>query len=112
MAWVTVAPTAPPNGRWPVAAVSAGLLFERRAGGLELWDPTSGRIVRRIAGASTGPTYRNLLAWCNADQQLHITDVAGGTAVATVAPPSGFRAFGCQGGAFAPVGLTLAVPVS
>jgi hypothetical protein len=109
---VTVAPTPPPNGRWPVAAVSAGLLFERRTGGLDLWDPAPGRILRRIAGASTGPTHRNLLAWCDADQHLHITDVASGTVVAAVAPPSGFRAFGCQSGAFAPDGLTLAVPVS
>jgi hypothetical protein len=108
---VTVGPTRPPEGRWPVAAVSAGLLFERRAGGLELWDPATGRVVHRIERVSTGPTHGNLLAWCDTNQHLHITNVADLAEVAAVRPPAGTGGFSCVTGAFAPDGRMLALPV-
>jgi hypothetical protein len=109
---VTVPPTRPPGGRWPVAAVSAGLLFERRSGGLELWDPARGRILERLPEASFGPTHGNLLAWCDAENRLHLTDVLRGADRARLAPPPGFAVFRCWDAAFAPDGRTLAIPVS
>lgn len=115
---VMVPPVRPPEGRWPVAAVSAGLLFERPAGGLELWDPLTGRTVRQLPEAWWGPTHGNLLAWCdNAAEpvrggHLHLTDVLRAEDRARLAPPPGFAVFRCWDGAFAPDGRTLAVPVS
>jgi hypothetical protein len=109
---VTVPPVRPPGGRWPVAAVSDGLLFERDRGGLELWDPATGHLVRPIPEASAGPTHGNLLAWCDADYRLHLTDVTTASAVVVATLPAAFGAFVCWAGAFAPDGKTLAVPVS
>jgi hypothetical protein len=109
---VTVPPTRPPQGRWPVAAVSAGLLFEDRSGGLDLWDPATGRMVRRLPDASSGPTYGNLLAWCDAEGMLHLSDVTDTRRAVAAAPPEGLAAYDCAAGTFSPDGETLAVPAA
>jgi hypothetical protein len=109
---VTTAAARPAGGRWPVAAVSDGLLFERRAGGLDLWDPSRGRVIRTLPQAAAGPTRDNLLAWCDAAGRLHLTDVGSGAEQALVAPPEGFAAFACRQGEFGPDGRLLAVPLS
>src|SRR5206468_3375510 len=45
---VTVLDTKPPGGRWPVAALTSGLVFELSDGGLEVWNPTTGEVIRRL----------------------------------------------------------------
>ncbi len=114
---VVTSPSAhPPGGRWPIGAVSAGLLFERETGGLELWDPRRGTVIRELPAAWPGPTHGNLLAWCVGGgptwgASLHLTDVVGRGDRWRIDPPTGFAAFRCWDGAFAPDGKTLAVPV-
>jgi hypothetical protein len=109
---VTVPEVTPPGGRWPVGAVADALVFESRSGGLEVWDPLTGDVKRRLPGASMGTTHADLLAWCDATYEtLHITNVVTGGARA-VAPPEGFVAFDCWSGVFSPDGTLLAVPVT
>jgi hypothetical protein len=114
---VTVPPVRPPGGRWPVAAVTDGLLLEHKRGGLELWDPIRDTVIRRLPAAWPGPTHGNLLAWCdgsgpNWGASLHLTDVPSNSDRWRIDPPKGFAVFGCSQGAFAPDGRTLAIPVA
>lgn len=108
---VTFPHVRPPGGRWPVAAVGDALVFEDRRGGLELWNPATGRFTLRLTGAARGPSHGDLLVWCHHDGgTLHVTDVARGRDQ-TVARPHGFVGFDCWSGAFSPDGTLLAVPV-
>lgn len=106
---VTLGDVHPPGGRWPVAAVGDDLVFEDNRGGLELWNPASGEITRRLPGASLGPSQGDLLAWCERDgRTLHVLDVGRGRDQVVV-PRPGFAAFDCASGAFSPDGRSLAV---
>jgi hypothetical protein len=78
-----------------VGAVDDALVFESKPGGLEVWDPRTGEVTRRLPGAAMGTTHGDLLAWCDASYEtLHVTDVLIGEA-RTIAPPEGFVAFDC-----------------
>jgi hypothetical protein len=106
---VTVAHVRPPAGRWPVAAVGDALVFERRRGGLELWEPSSGAFTQRLPGAVLGPSQGDFLGWCEGeDGPLHVTNVRAGSD-RLVAVPAGFVAFDCPRGAFSPTGDFLAI---
>jgi hypothetical protein len=108
---VTVPDIKPPGGRWPVAATKSALAFQLPDGRLEVWDPLTGEVLRRLPGVFPVATYGNLLAWC-ADlcETLHVTDVVTGEEV-EVSPPPGTYRFEPYGGAFSPDGRMIAVPV-
>jgi hypothetical protein len=95
-----------------VGAVDDALVFESWPRGLEVWDPRTGEVTRRLPSAAMGATHGDLLAWWDASYEtLHVTDVITGEARA-IAPPEGFVAFDCWSGAFSPDSTLLAVPVT
>jgi hypothetical protein len=81
---VTVPDTKPPGGRWPVATTKTALAFQV-SGGLEVWDPVTGKVLRQLSGVFPVATY-------------------GG-------PPPGTYRFDPYEGAFSPDGRSIAVPV-
>jgi hypothetical protein len=106
---VTFLDVAAPNQYGPRAAVGAALVFEDGRGGLELWNPTTGNVVRRLPDATLGPTHGNKLGWCAPDRRaLHILNVRSGRETVTT-PPAGVTAFDCASGAFSTNGATLAI---
>lgn len=105
---VTVPDTPPPAGRWPVAAVDDGLVFQAD-GGLIVWDPRTGTVVGRLPGNLPVAWHRSRLAWCAGScDEIHITDRAAGSDLVVAAPP-GTVGFEALHGAFSPDGTTLAV---
>jgi hypothetical protein len=107
---VTVRDVRPPQGRWPLAATSSGLVFES-GGQLEVWDPLSGRVVRRLPGEFPVASHGDWLAWCrHRCERLHVTDVATGHEV-VVRPPGDASGLAPYQGVFSPDGKLLAVPV-
>jgi len=113
---VTVGDVRPPEGRWPVAATSSALAFQSHGSGqggdqLELWNPLTGEILRRLPGDYPVASHGDLLAWCRQPcARLHVTDVATGKEI-QVRPPAGATAFAPYQGVFSPDGKLLAVPV-
>jgi hypothetical protein len=108
---VTVADVRPPQGRLPVAATLSGLVFQRPDGQMEVWNPQTGDVVRRLPGEFPVASHANLLAWCRQDcARLHLTDVVTGEDV-EVRPPAGTFGFEGYRGAFSPDGKLIAVPV-
>jgi hypothetical protein len=113
---VTVADVRPPGGRWPVAATSSALAFQSQGSGqggdqLELWNPRTGKVLRRLPGEYPVASHGDLLAWCRQScARLHLTNVATGKEL-QVHPPAGATAFAPEKGAFSPDGKLLAVPV-
>ena len=107
---VTVPDTRPPDGAWPVAAVSGYLVFQRE-GELFVWDPATGQEIDRLPGQLPVAWQGSQLAWCDAAcRSLHIADLASGGHL-TVEPPAGATGFEALYGAFSPDGSTLAVAV-
>jgi hypothetical protein len=108
---VTVRDTKPPGGRWPVAATETTLAFPTPDGRLDVWDPLTGDVVRRLPGVFPIATYGDHLAWC-ADlcQTLHVTNVVTGDEV-VVSPPPGTYGFEPYTGVFSPDGREIAVTV-
>jgi hypothetical protein len=113
---VTVRDVRPPEGRWPVAATSSGLVFPSHGSGpggldqLELWNPLTGKVFRRLPGDYAVATRGDLLAWCRQPcARLHVTDVATGDD-GEVRPPAGASGFAASG-AFSPDGKLIAIPV-
>jgi hypothetical protein len=113
---VTVADVRPPGGRWPVAATAGALVFQSQGSGqvgdqLELWDPRTGKVLRRLSGDYPVASYGDLLAWCRRScVRLQVTNVATGQQV-QVRPPAGAAGFAPEKGVFSPDGKLLAVPV-
>lgn len=98
----------PPRGAALVGAVGDGLLFQRD--GLELWDPRSATVLRRLPGPFPAASREAVLAWCEAGcPLLHLTDIVTGDDVA-VPPGDGFAFEETYDGAFSPDGRRIAVP--
>jgi hypothetical protein len=113
---VTVADVRPPEGRWPVAATSSALVFQSHGSGqggdqLEVWNPVTGKVLRRLSGEYAVASHGDLLAWCRQScARLHVTNVATGREI-QVRPPAGATGFAPEKGVFSPDGELLAVPV-
>jgi hypothetical protein len=114
---VTVGDVRPPGGRWPVAATSSALVFQSQGSGkggrgqLELWNPRTGKVLRRLPGDYPVASYVDLLAWCRQScARLQVTNVATGKQI-QVRPPAGAAGFAPEQGVFSPDGKLLAVPV-
>ena len=109
---VTVRDVKPPGGHWPDGAVSDGLLFSLGQGRVEVWDPVSRNILRRLPIADPGPSFGNLVASCGFQcRTLRLTDAHTGDSKA-VELPSSYASFGAWSGAFSPDGSLYAVPVT
>jgi len=107
---VTVPDTRPPDGRWPVAAVQEGLVFQvPDEDTLEVWDPHSGEVIRRLPGGFPLAWQGHRLAWCDAQcEEAHITDFSSG-ADRVIPLPQGIFHFKGYQGAFSPDGSVLAL---
>jgi hypothetical protein len=112
---VTVPKVEPPGGRWPLAAITDGLLlFESEDyRSFEAWDPRTGEVVRRLSAEEIGypgPTHGRLLASSiEPHRSLLITDVLSGQRREIVAPDG--YIFEYWESEFSPSGEMLAVPV-
>jgi hypothetical protein len=113
----TVGDVRPPEGRWPVAATSSALAFQSHGSGpggldqLELWNPRTGKVLRRLPGEFPVASHGDRLAWCRQRcARLHVTNVATGEDV-EVRPPAGAFGFAPYQGVFSPDGKLIAVPV-
>jgi hypothetical protein len=107
---ITVPDTKPPVPLWPAAALDVGLAFELPGGHLEVWNPLSGELVRRLPGAYSVASHGNVLSWCGGGdcRTLHVTDVMTGKDV-KVSPPPGTSGF--DRAMFSPSGENIAVAV-
>jgi hypothetical protein len=108
----TVPATRPPSRLWPLGAVRAGLLLDGTPG-VEVWDPTTNRVVRRfdIKPGLVGPTSPDVVTVC-ADpycSTLRLLHVDGGASREARAPAH--SSFQPWDGAFSPDGRTFASPV-
>ena len=103
----------PPDGAWPYAELTSGLLFQG-PGSVRLWNPESGRTVRTYPLqeiGDMGPVSGDLLASCpDRCEELVLTDFAAGEQRRIQAPRG--LAFVAFEAAFSPDGATLAVPVT
>jgi hypothetical protein len=109
---VTATDVRPPGGRWPVAATTSALVFQSQGGDqLELWNPRTGKVLRRLPGNYPVASHGDRLAWCRQScARLQVTNVATGKQV-EVRPPAGATGFAAEKGVFSPDGKLLAVPV-
>jgi hypothetical protein len=113
---VTVGDVRPPQGRRPVAATSSGLVFQSHGSGpapdgLELWNPLTGKVFRRLPGDYPVASHGDLLAWCRRPcARLHVTNVTTGKEI-EVRSPAGTVGFEGYSGVFSPDGKLIAVPV-
>jgi hypothetical protein len=106
---VTVPDTRPPGCRWPVAAVEEGLVFQMSDDTLEIWDPRSGAVVRRLSGVFPLAWQGHRMAWCDAQcVEAHITDLSSGVDRVIPLPPGIFHFQGYEG-VFSPDGSVLAL---
>jgi len=88
----TVGAVRTPGRQRPLAAVGDGLLFAA-AGGVDVWDPATQRVVRhlRVSPSDLGPAHGDVVTACAAAcAVLRLIDVETGTARAVHAP-SGYR---------------------
>jgi hypothetical protein len=105
------APGALPLGQRPVTGTFGGLLVQVAGvggGGLAVWDPRTGRLSRRTAGASAPAVVvasGRMAAWVE-ESALHLTDLTSGRD-RVVLPPPGSDGFAAPG-AFSPDGRMLA----
>jgi hypothetical protein len=105
---VTQPDTEPPAGRWPVAALEEGLVFEV-GDSLEVWDPRTRMVVERLPGAFPLAWQGHRLAWCDARcDEVRITDLSTHETV-RVPVPEGAVAFQALEGEFSPDGTLLAL---
>jgi hypothetical protein len=111
---ITVPDTRPPGGRWPLGAVSDGLLFEAGPARLKVWDPVRRELVRHVSVpdlGDLGPTSGNLVTACAGRRcgALRMTDVRTGARRVVDAP--GDLAFEPWAARFSPDGSLLGIPV-
>jgi hypothetical protein len=94
----------------PVAAVDGGLLVQAQT--LEVWQPASGRIVRKLPGVFPLATRRSLVVSCSSQcPVLHLTNARTGSD-ARIRPGPDFRFVASYDGAFSPDGRLVAVPAT
>jgi hypothetical protein len=104
---VTLAHSARPP-HWPLAAVDGGLLIQGKT--LELWQPRTGRILRKLPGVFPLATRAALAVSCpRRCRTIHVTDTDTG-ADSIIRPGPGFRFIESYNGAFSPDGKLVAVP--
>ena len=108
----TVAAATPPGGERPIGAVADGLLLGE-GDDLAVWDPATGRVVRRLPvdPSGLGPASAALVTSCAdaACGALRLTDARTGAARVVHAPPG--LQFEAWNAAFSPSGDLLGVPV-
>jgi hypothetical protein len=101
----------PPHGRWPVEAVTDGLLFQR-GNHLRLWSFANRRFTTRLPGAFPADTSGSTVASCQDPCRSYtITDIRTGSAQ-HIAPPSGYRWTGGYDGQFSPDAAQLVLPIT
>jgi hypothetical protein len=106
---VTVAGSSRPP-HWPIAAVDDGLLVQGDT--LEVWQPDTGRTIRKLPGVFPVATRHLLSVSCAGDcPVLHVTNTRTGADL-QIAPGSGFRFVESYDGAFSPDGKLVAVPAT
>jgi hypothetical protein len=94
----------------PVAAVDGGLLVQAQT--LEVWQPASGRIVRKLPGVFPLATRQSLVVSCSSQcPVLHITNTRTGSD-AWIRPGPAFRFVASYDGAFSPDGRLVAIPAT
>jgi hypothetical protein len=102
----------PPDGAWPYAELTSGLLFQG-PGPIRLWDPVDQRTVRTFPWkeiGDMGPVSGDLLASClESCEELILTDFATGDQ-RRVAAPEGLAPVAPEA-SFSPDGAILAVSV-
>lgn len=105
---VTTPDVAPPEGRWPVAAVDDGLVFQGEDV-LEIWDPETQEFVETIPGPFPVAVWGNRIVACGQCDQLELVDLDADTK-RTIDVPVGVASVDGYGGAFSPDGRFVAVP--
>lgn len=105
---VTVDDVAPPDGRWPVAAVDSGLVLQGDET-LEVWDPAIQEVVKTLPGPFPVASWQNRMVTCSRCDQLELFDLDEGTHRTIELPPEVESVDG-YGGAFSPDGSYMAVP--
>jgi hypothetical protein len=101
----------PPDGRWPLGAVTPGLLFQY-PGTLRLWSLAERRLTLRIPGAFPIDTSESLVASCGDPcRGAVVTDTRTQESI-RIAPPAGYRWVGGYDGGFSPDGSHLALPIA
>jgi hypothetical protein len=104
---VTTPHVAPPDGRWPVAAVDDGLVFQGDDM-LEIWDPETQEFVDTLPGPFPVAVWGNRIVTCGACDQLDLIDLDADT-TRTVEVPVGVASVDGYGGAFSPDGRYVVV---
>jgi hypothetical protein len=105
---ITSGPVQPPDGRWPVAAVEDGLVFQGDDI-LEIWDPDSEEFVGTLPGPFPIATWGNRLVTCTQCDQVVLVNLDADTR-RTVELPVGVASVDGYGGSFSPDGRLVAVP--
>lgn len=109
---VTAQSVGPPPCPGPtvVAAVEAGVLCQDD--GLVVWEPATGKVLKRLAGSYPVDVHGDIVAWCgNGCPALHLTNTRTGEEKVIQADAS-FSFNETYDGAFSPDGSLLAVPVT
>lgn len=115
---VTSPDVAPPEGRWPVAAVADGLVFQGDDV-LEIWDPNTQEFVATLPGPFPVAAWGNRLVTCGQELvgdvvveecgHLDLIELDANTQ-RTIEVPRGVVSVDGYGGAFSPDGRYVAVP--
>ena len=97
--------------RWAITgAVDGGMLIQPDRG-LAVWDPRTGRVVRRLPGTFPAATKGSSVASCAFRcPVLHVTETRTGSD--TAIRPHGFRFIEGYEGAYSPSGGLIAVPAN
>lgn len=104
---VTTPDVAPPEGRWPLAAVDDGLVFQGD-GVLEIWDPRTREFVETLPGPFPVAAWGNRIVTCGQCDQLDLIDLDADTQ-RTIDIPAGVASVSANG-VFSPDGRYIAMP--